>query len=95
MSHYPLMQNESETLQAASGRPLSEVTLDALDSSPQPGGQVNRFKAALSGDPFISGNLQKTNGVQLLSLSPPQIDVLGRNQYVKFSLQCSFGEKVR
>ena len=31
MSHYPLMQNESETLQAASGRPLSEVTLDALD----------------------------------------------------------------
>jgi propanediol dehydratase small subunit len=31
MPKYPLMQNASETLQAASGRPLSEVTLDALE----------------------------------------------------------------
>ena len=31
MPQYPLMQNASETLQAASGRPLSEVTLDALE----------------------------------------------------------------
>ena len=50
---------------------------------------------AIAGEALLSRHLQKTNGVQLLSLSPPQIDPLGRNQYVKFSLQCSFGEKVR
>jgi propanediol dehydratase small subunit len=31
MPNYPLMQNASETLQASSGRPLSEITLDALE----------------------------------------------------------------
>jgi len=31
MPKYPLMQNEGETLQAMSGRPLSQVTLDGLD----------------------------------------------------------------
>jgi propanediol dehydratase small subunit len=31
MPEYPLIQSASETLQAASGRPLSEVTLDALE----------------------------------------------------------------
>jgi propanediol dehydratase small subunit len=31
MLKYPLMQNAGETLQAASGRPLNEVTLEALD----------------------------------------------------------------
>ena len=31
MPNYPLMQNASETLQASSGRPLGEITLDALE----------------------------------------------------------------
>ena len=31
MPEYPLMQNADDTLQAMSGRPLSDVTLDALD----------------------------------------------------------------
>ena len=31
MSQYPLMDHEAETLQAASGRPVSQISLDVVD----------------------------------------------------------------
>jgi hypothetical protein len=71
------------------------MTIEAVDSSPQPGSRINRFKASIANEPFFQSTLQKTNGVTLLSFSPPQMDGAGRNPYVKFSLQCLFPEKIR
>jgi len=71
------------------------VTLEAVDASPQPGSRINNFKAGIANEPFFQATLNKTNGVTLLSFSPPQMDGNGRNPFVKFSLQCLFPEKVR
>jgi len=71
------------------------VTIEAVDASPQPGSRINNFKAGIANEPYFQANLQKTNGVTLLSFSPPQVDGNGRNPFVKFSLQCLFPEKVR
>src|SRR5688572_25741414 len=65
------------------------ITLDAVDSSAQPGGQVSRFKESIAHVPFFQNNLQKTNGVLLTSLSAPQSGASGRPQ-VNFTLQCFF-----
>lgn len=71
------------------------LTLDAMDSSPQPGGaQVARFKEAILRVPWFAAHLQKTNAVLLTSLSAPQTGE-GRNPHVLFSLQCNFPEKTR
>lgn len=71
------------------------VTIEAVDASPQPGSRINNFKAGIANEPYFQASLQKTNGVTLLSFSPPQMDGNGRNPFVKFSLQCLFPEKVR
>ena len=81
------------------GRPATatekiSITLDAVDSSAQPGGQVSRFKESIALVPFFQNSLQKTNGVLLTSLSAPQSGASGRPQ-VNFTLQCFFPEKVR
>ena len=71
------------------------MTLEAMDSSPQPGAKINKFKASIAGDAYFQTSLLKTNGVTLLSFSPPQMDAAGRNPFVRFSLQLLFPEKVR
>jgi hypothetical protein len=70
------------------------LTVEAVDSSPQPGTHVNKFKEAIVNVPYFQSNLQKTNGVLLTSLSAPQTGPLGRTPYVLFTLQCFFPEKV-
>jgi hypothetical protein len=70
------------------------ITLDATDSSAQPGGSVSKFKDTIAGVPYFQNSLQKTNGVLLTSLSAPQPGPNGRPQ-VTFTLQCFFPEKVR
>src|SRR5437667_7487967 len=47
------------------------MTIDAVDSSSQPGARINRFKAGIANEPFFQTNLQKTNGVTLVSFTPP------------------------
>jgi hypothetical protein len=81
------------------GKPGSSVervsiTLDAIDRSAQPGGNVSRFKEAIAGVPYFQSSLTRTNGVLLTSLSAPQPGPNGRSQ-VLFTLQCFFPEKVR
>jgi hypothetical protein len=71
------------------------VHVDAIDSSVQPGGQVSRFKQAITSVPYFQDNLQKTNGVLLTSLSAPMTGSLAARPYVMFTLQCFFPEKVR
>lgn len=70
------------------------MTIEAMDSSRSPGGQVSKYKENLAQHAYFRDSLQKTNGVLLTSLSPPQVGV-GRNPFVTFTLQCLFPEKVR
>ncbi|SRR6266566_5110781 len=89
-----------EEVKGKGGKPAGcsekvNLTIDAVDSSPQPGGQVNKYKEVIAGVPYFQSNLQKTNGVLLTSLSAPQVGPMGRNPYVMFTLQCYFPEKVR
>ena len=65
------------------------MTIEGVDHSSQPGAKINRFKAGIASETYFQTVLNKTNGVTLLSFSPPQ------NSAVKFSLQCLFPEKAR
>jgi len=65
------------------------VTLDAKDSSVNPGDQVNRFSDALAQEAYFKTMLDKTNGVRLASLSPPQTGPDGK-PYVLFTVECRF-----
>jgi hypothetical protein len=81
------------------GRPATTrerivVTLDARDSSATPGDQVNKFKQAIADQPYFKAMLDKTNGVQLTSLSPPQTGPDGRG-YELFTVECNFSELTR
>jgi hypothetical protein len=70
------------------------VTLDARDSSANPGDQVNKFKDAVTQQPYFQTMLNKTNGVRLASLSPPQAGPDGK-QYVLFTLECHYLDQSR
>jgi hypothetical protein len=70
------------------------VTLDAWDSSANPGDQVNKMKDAVANQSYFKAVLNKTNGVQLVSLSAPQAGAEGK-PFVQFTLGCNFPEEVR
>jgi hypothetical protein len=70
------------------------VLLDARDSSINPGDQVNKMKDAVANQPYFKAALNKTNGVQLINLSAPELGPDGK-PYVLFSLQCNFPEVSR
>jgi hypothetical protein len=70
------------------------MSLDARDSSANPGDQVNKFKDIIANQSYFKSFLNKTNGIQLVSLSPPQNGSDGR-PYVLFSLECAFPELTR
>ena len=69
------------------------LTLDAKDSSPNPGDQVNHYKDILGKQEYFQKNLQ-TNGVRLLNLSAPQISINGK-PFVLFTLECRYTDKSR
>jgi hypothetical protein len=70
------------------------VSLEARDSSANPGDQVNKMKDAVANQPYFKAALNKTNGVQLVNLSAPQLSPDGR-PYVLFTLECNFPEVTR
>jgi len=81
------------------GRPATStsrvlLTLDVKDSSPNPGDQVNRYKAALAGQDYFKSGLSLTNGVKLTSLSSPQSSY-GSKPFVLFTLECLYPDKTR
>jgi len=94
-------KTRTNNTQMIPGRPATAtekmtLTIDAVDSSPQPGApNVKRFKEAIASIAYFQSHLQKTNGLLLTSLSPPQTGPLNRNPYVTFTLQCHFPEKIR
>jgi hypothetical protein len=101
-----LAENQSYTLTekkaAKEGAPAppSTVTekiilrLDARDSSPNPGDQINNFKDAIAAEPYFRSMLNKANPVQLAGPpSVPQIDT--GKPYVTFTLLCNFANITR
>lgn len=80
------------------GRPATStekvlLTLDARDSGPNPGDQVNKFKKALAEYTYFQSFLGKTNEFRLTSLSPPQ--VLDGKPCVQFTLECRYPDMTR
>jgi hypothetical protein len=61
------------------------VTLDARDSSSSPGDQINKFKDAISSQPYFKSGLNQANTVQLISLTPMQNNLDGK-PFVLFTL---------
>jgi hypothetical protein len=72
----------------------TSVTLDARDSSANPGDQVGKFKAALAAYPYFRDMLDATNNIALTDESSPQTDPAGKN-FVLFTLECQFPDKTR
>ena len=70
------------------------VSLDARDISASPGDQVNKFKETVAIQPYFQSILNKTNGVQLTSLSPPQNGPDGKPN-VLFTLECDLPQQNR
>lgn len=69
------------------------LTLEGRDFSTGLNDQVPHYKKTLASYPYFQANLQRTNNVQLTSLSAPQSDV-GRT-FRAFGLQLFFEEKER
>ncbi len=75
------------------GKPASvteriQLTLEARDSGPNPGDQVNRYKQAL-----LTPLGVRTNDFKLAALSPPQM--ADNKAFVLFTLECRYPEKTR
>jgi hypothetical protein len=70
------------------------VSLDARDFSNSLGDQVNKFKDAIGLEPYFQVELDKTNGVRLTNLSPPQLGPDGKPS-VLFTLQCTYPDQTR
>jgi hypothetical protein len=70
------------------------LTLDAKDSSPNPGDQVNHYKDALGQIVFFKSNLDAGGGVKLLNLGAPQTASDSR-PFVSFTIEYSFPDQTR
>jgi hypothetical protein len=70
------------------------VSLDARDSSSNPGDQVGKYKAALAANSYFKEMLDMTNGIRLTDESSPQQDAESKN-FVLFTLECHFPDKTR
>jgi hypothetical protein len=80
------------------GRPATctarvTLTLDAKDSSPNPGDQVNHYKDALAKHDYFKSGLSPAD-MKLSNLSSPQ-SAWGSKPFVLFTLECRFPDKTR
>lgn len=82
------------------GKPASAVEkvtikVEAMDFSVPPGSMVNRYKEAIANVDYFQKTLQRTNGVLLTQLSPPQSAPGRPNPFVNFTMDCYYPEKTR
>ncbi|HMP83973.1 MAG TPA: hypothetical protein PKA41_14840 [Verrucomicrobiota bacterium] len=70
------------------------IALDAKDSSPNPGDQINPLREAVGTNIFFSTLLGKNNEVVMTKLSQPQA-VAGEPPFVLFTIECRIPEKTR
>jgi len=69
------------------------LSIEGRDIGTRPGEHLPKFKETLVSAPYFDANLQKTNKVQLTSLTAPTTEA-GRS-FVGFTLQLYFQEKER
>ena len=79
----------------ATATELVSMTIDAMDASLTPGKSINSYREAVAKAAFFKANLNKTNGVMLVSRSAPQNSPSGDRTFVMFSLKATFPEKTR
>jgi hypothetical protein len=70
------------------------LTLDAKDSSPNPGDQVNRCKEAIGQLDYFKAHLAAKDGMKLFNLSPPE-SAPGAKPFVLFTIECHFSDQTR
>jgi hypothetical protein len=70
------------------------LTLDAKDSGPNPGDQVNHSKDAIGQLGYFKTNLDTPDGIKLFNLSPLE-STPGTKPYVLFTIECHFIDKTR
>ena len=71
------------------------LTLEGIDSSLNPGDQLNRYKDALTANSYLKQVLVQTNAINLKTLGSPQISPLTGKPSVLFALECRYPEKTR
>ncbi len=71
------------------------LTLEAKDSSPNPGDQVNKYQESIADCSYFQKALGKTNVVRLTTIGTPQPGGLEGKPFVQFTLECRFPDKTR
>ncbi len=71
------------------------LTLDAKDSSPNPGDQINHFKESLAGPEFLKPIMEKTNSVRLSSPPSAPQSIADGKFFVLFTVECRLADKTR
>jgi hypothetical protein len=69
------------------------LTLDASDTSANPGDLINKLKEMVSNDPYFHEALDKTNAVSLKTFSQPQLSPVSGRQCVLFTLECRYPDR--
>jgi len=70
------------------------LTLEARDSSPVPGDQINKFREAISTNSYFQSTLSKTNAVRLAWRGPITTQPDSR-PFLLFTLECRYPENSR
>ncbi len=71
------------------------LILEARDSSPNPGDQVNKYQESIADCSYFQKLLGKTNAVRLKEYGTRSQGGEGGKPYVPFTLECRFPEKTR
>ncbi|MCX6928716.1 MAG: hypothetical protein NT154_36710, partial [Verrucomicrobia bacterium] len=71
------------------------LTLDGIDSSSNPGDQLDRYKEALATNGYLRQVLVKTNAITLKSLGNPAFSPLSGKRGMPFVFECRYPEKAR
>jgi len=76
----------------ATSREKILLTIEARDSSKNPGDKMFKFQQAITNYPYFKTNLQR---VELTAHSPKQETGAGTRPFVAFTFECQFPEKTR
>jgi hypothetical protein len=71
------------------------LTIDASDTSANPGDQVTKFKDVIACNTYFKDSLVATNPINLKSLSPQQLAPGSGLPCVLFSIQCRYPDHLR
>jgi len=96
---YELNAGTASKTNKAAARPSTitehiTLTLDARDTSFNPGDQVNKYKDAIAKSAYFMSSLDQTNAISLSNLSRQQPTLDGK-PFVLFTLNCRFLDQTR